>query len=117
MEQIITVSWVLGLGIIGINLYYLSTGFIGWLIHSSLPKAANVLIGIVVFPLMAVYISAILYLMFRKDRVVTFKEATKVDPNASEHHLEEGISHSDDQEVLSLDGIPPTEDLASVPSE
>ncbi|KAJ8450307.1 hypothetical protein Cgig2_004764 [Carnegiea gigantea] len=59
------------LGIIGINVYYLFTGFMGWLSHCSLPRAGTVLVGIVVFPLMAVYVVAVAYLMFRKDRVVT----------------------------------------------
>ncbi|MCI27143.1 metal transporter Nramp5-like, partial [Trifolium medium] len=53
---IIVISWILGLGIIGINVYYLITAFVGWLIHSSLPKVANVFIGMIVFPLMALYV-------------------------------------------------------------
>ncbi|XP_031098810.1 metal transporter Nramp5-like [Ipomoea triloba] len=69
---IIVVSWILGLGIIGINIYYLSTAFVDWLIHNNLPKAGNVLVGIVVFPLMAIYVVSVIYLMFRKDKVVTF---------------------------------------------
>ena len=80
--QIIIISWILGFGIIGINIYYLSTGFVGWLIHSSLPKVANVFIGIMVFPLMAIYIIAVIYLTFRKDVVVTFIEPEKNDPVA-----------------------------------
>ena len=84
-------SWRLGLGIIGINVYYLLTGFMGWLIHGSLPRAANVLVGIVVFPLMAMYVMAVLYLMFSKDRVVTFnQEPAKVGPTMAVDHLEEG---------------------------
>ncbi|KAI9113240.1 hypothetical protein K1719_015765 [Acacia pycnantha] len=69
---IIVISWILGFGIIGINVYYLSTGFVDWLIHNSLPKVANVFIGIIVFPLMAIYVLAIIYLTFRKDTVKTF---------------------------------------------
>nr|GMD77892.1 metal transporter Nramp5-like [Ipomoea batatas] len=72
IASIIVVSWILGLGIIGINIYYLSTSFMDWLIHNNLPKAGNVLVGIVVFPLMAIYVVAVIYLMFRKDKVVTF---------------------------------------------
>ncbi|KAK8502463.1 hypothetical protein V6N12_020055 [Hibiscus sabdariffa] len=51
---IIVVSWILGIGIIGINIYYLSTSFVGWLIHNDLPKVGNVFIGIVVFPLLVI---------------------------------------------------------------
>ncbi|XP_042395465.1 metal transporter Nramp5-like [Zingiber officinale] len=35
---IIVVLWVLGLGVIGMNVYYLSTSFVTWIIHSSFPK-------------------------------------------------------------------------------
>ncbi|CAO2819737.1 unnamed protein product [Amaranthus hypochondriacus] len=73
---IIVISWILGLGIIGINIYYLSTAFVGWLVHNNLPKIGNVFIGIVVFPLMAIYILSVIYLMVRKDRVVTYIDPT-----------------------------------------
>ncbi|MQM14513.1 hypothetical protein Taro_047444 [Colocasia esculenta] len=72
IASIIVVSWVLGLGIVGINIYYLSTAYVDWLIHSSLPKVANVFISIFVFPLMAIYVLSVIYLMFRKDTAVTF---------------------------------------------
>ncbi|XP_059630230.1 metal transporter Nramp7.2-like [Cornus florida] len=104
---IIVFSWILGLGIIGINIYYLSTSFVGWLIHSSLPKAANIFIGIIVFPLMAIYILAVIYLMFRKDTVVTF-----IDPNA-QSHIENG--HGNTEEMTELDRVPYREDLADIP--
>lgn len=108
-------SWGLGLGIIGINVYYLFTGFMGWLSHSSLPRAGTVLVGMVVFPLMAVYVVAVTYLMFRKDRVATFdNEPTKVGPTMPEDHLEEGGSRPNN-EVLSLDHLPHREDLADIP--
>ncbi|KAL6317615.1 hypothetical protein AAG906_030368 [Vitis piasezkii] len=35
---IIVISWILGFGIIGINIYYLSTGFVDWLLHNNLPS-------------------------------------------------------------------------------
>ncbi|KAI3772464.1 hypothetical protein L6452_03650 [Arctium lappa] len=78
---IIIFSWVLGLGLIAINIYYLITTFVDWLIHSSLPKVGNVFIGIIVFPIMAIYILSVIYLMFRKDVVVTFVEPPNIDPN------------------------------------
>ena len=78
--QIIVISWIFGLGIIGINVYYLTTAFIGWLIHNDLPKVGNVFIGIIVFPLMAIYILSIIYLTFRKNTVVIYSEPEKNDP-------------------------------------
>ncbi|KAI3442698.1 uncharacterized protein J3R85_000946, partial [Psidium guajava] len=95
-KYIISISWMLGVGLIGINIYYLSTGFVGWLINSSLPKVANVFIGILVFPLMAIYIIAVIYLTFRKDTVKTFAD----DPAKSD---------------ISPDQLPYREDLADIP--
>lgn len=98
------ISWILGLGIIGINIYYLSTAFVGWLISNNLPKVGNVLIGIVVFPLMAIYILAVIYLMFRKDKVVTYIDPIKDD------HMENGINSME-----LVDRVPYREDLADIP--
>lgn len=106
--QIIVFSWILGLAIIGINIYYLSTGFVDWIIHNSLPRAANVIVGIIVFPLMAVYIVAVVYLMFRRDTVVTFIEPEKSDP-AVQAQMEDGTG------VMELDRVPYREDLADIP--
>lgn len=77
--QIIVISWILGLGIIGINIYYLTTTFIDWILHNGLHILANVFVGIVVFPLMVVYIMSVVYLMFRKDVAITFVDNTKLD--------------------------------------
>ncbi|PIA47503.1 hypothetical protein AQUCO_01400265v1 [Aquilegia coerulea] len=103
---IIVISWILGLCIIGINIYYLSTAFVGWIIHNSLPKVANVFIGIIVFPLMAVYIGSVIYLTFRKDSVVTFIDANKLDQNK----MERGSVDGEETQT-----VPYREDLADIP--
>ncbi|CAI9291464.1 unnamed protein product [Lactuca saligna] len=82
---IIVFSWVVGVGIIGINIHYLSTTFVNWLIHSTLPKVAIIFIGMLVFPFMAIYVLSVLYLMFHKD-VVTL-EPRKLDRNADREDL------------------------------
>ncbi|KAL8216253.1 hypothetical protein R6Q57_023090 [Mikania cordata] len=109
---IIVFSWVLGLGIIGINIYYLITAFVDWIIHSSLPTVANVFIGILVFPAMAVYIISVIYLMFRKDVVTTFIEPEKADPHAqiSMENGQYGVDRS-----LDFVNAPYREDLADIP--
>ncbi|KAK6939906.1 hypothetical protein RJ641_029437 [Dillenia turbinata] len=108
---IIIVSWILGLGIIGITVYYLSTGIVDWIIPNSLPKVGNVIIGIIVFPLMAIYILAVIYLTFRKDTVVTFIDpATKPDPTA-QARLENGHGISENE----LTRFPYREDRADIP--
>ncbi|KAM4072583.1 hypothetical protein ACB094_11G148800 [Castanea mollissima] len=110
---VIVISWILGMGIIGINIYYLSTSFVGWLIHSNLPKVANVFIGLLVFPLMLIYILAVIYLTFRKDTVVTFVEPIKHDHPVAQNNMEHGLGNS--CEVGELDHIPYREDLADIP--
>ncbi|KAL1309860.1 metal transporter Nramp7.2 [Arachis hypogaea] len=108
---IIVISWILGLGIIGINVYYLITAFVGWLIHNSLPKVGNVFIGIIVFPLMAIYVGSVIYLTFRKDNVQTYIE-TK-DNTAMQTHVEKGFMNSNGE--LELNHGPIREDLADIP--
>ncbi|KAB5557213.1 hypothetical protein DKX38_008122 [Salix brachista] len=109
---IIVISWILGLGIISINIYYLSTGFVGWLLHNNLPKVGNVFIGIMVFPLMAIYILSVAYLAFRKDSVVTFLGPNKNDPH-QQTNMEKGLTKS--TENPELDRVPYREDLADIP--
>jgi hypothetical protein len=90
--------------IIGINVYFLSTSFVDWLIKSSLPKSGRVIIGIMVFPLMAIYIISIGYLTLRKDTVVTFVPASDSEQGV---HIKNGNTQN---EV-----VPYREDLADIP--
>ncbi|GLT84957.1 hypothetical protein SLE2022_031630 [Rubroshorea leprosula] len=99
---IIVISWLLGLGIIGINVYYLSVAFVSWLIHARhLHRVGKVLIGILVFPVMAIYLLGIIYLAFRKDTVVTYVELTNPD------QMEGGLNQ--------MDTVSYREDLAEIP--
>jgi natural resistance-associated macrophage protein len=70
---------------------------------------ANVFIGIIVFPLMAIYILSIIYLTFRKDTVETFIE-TKND-TVTENQVEKGMDHGQ----LELSHVPYRQDLADIP--
>ncbi|KAG6535778.1 hypothetical protein ZIOFF_000807 [Zingiber officinale] len=107
---IIVVSWILGLLRVAINIYFLSTSFVSWFIDSSLPAIANILINIIVFPLMAVYILAVIYLTFRKETEVTF-----VDPlNSSHVNIESGGSFQVDGMSRS-EVAPVREDRADIP--
>ena len=99
------------MGLIAFTVYYLVTTFVGWLIHSSLPKVANVFIGIIVFPLMAIYVGSVIYLTFRKDTVQTFIE-TKNDP-AMQTNVENGFMNPNGE--LELSHGPIREDLADIP--
>ncbi|CAI9291461.1 unnamed protein product [Lactuca saligna] len=108
---IILFSWALGLGIIGINIYYLSTAFVDWLIHSTWPKVANVFIAILVFPVMAAYVLSVIYLMLRKDVVVTYIEPSKGNPIAQDN-MENG---NDANRRPELTNAPYREDLSDIP--
>ncbi|XP_039056175.1 metal transporter Nramp5-like [Hibiscus syriacus] len=110
---IIVISWILGIGIIAINIYYLSTAFVDWLIHNDLPKVGNVFIGILVFPLMAIYAMAIIYLTLRKDTTVTYIEPEKnVDLNA-QIRMERGLTKPGDSFLTDI--VPYRQDLADIP--
>ena len=101
--QIIVLSWILGFGVMSINIYYLATGYVNWLIHNDLPKVGNVFIGIIVFPLMAIYLIAVLYLTFRKDTVVTFivpEKDYRSDPTNMEKKL-----HNSNQILFELNHL------------
>uniref|UniRef100_A0A2C9U333 Uncharacterized protein n=1 Tax=Manihot esculenta TaxID=3983 RepID=A0A2C9U333_MANES len=112
---IIVISWILGLGIIGINVYYLGTGFVGWLLNNDLPKVGNVLIGIIVFPLMAIYVLSVIYLTVRKDTAVTFIEPMKEDPTVVQANNMEVGRLGNSIEALELDHVPYRDDLADIP--
>ncbi|KVH99588.1 Natural resistance-associated macrophage protein [Cynara cardunculus var. scolymus] len=86
--------------------------FVDWLIHSTWPKVANVFIGMLVFPIMAIYILSVIYLMLRKDVVVTFIEPPKFDPNAQA--VMEGGQNGVDRRMESMNA-PYREDLADIP--
>ncbi|KAG2640923.1 hypothetical protein PVAP13_2KG148516 [Panicum virgatum] len=92
---IIWFSWILGFIIIGINIYFLSSKLVGWIFHNSMPIYASVLIAIVVFPLMLLYISAVIYLTFRKD---TIKFALRGELQAVETDKSKVANHSSNEE-------------------
>jgi manganese transport protein len=79
--QIIGFSWTLGFIIIGINVYFLSSKLVGWILHNSLPIYANILVSITLFPLMLLYVAAVIYLTFRKDtaKFVSRRELQDID--------------------------------------
>ncbi|KAJ1270448.1 hypothetical protein BS78_06G052900 [Paspalum vaginatum] len=63
---IVRVAWILSMVIVGVNIYFFCTSLISWLVHSELPRIVNVIISTLVFPFMAAYIAALIYLIFRK---------------------------------------------------
>ncbi|GJN24946.1 hypothetical protein PR202_gb12725 [Eleusine coracana subsp. coracana] len=94
---IIGFSWLLGFMIIGINIYFLSIKLVGWILDNSLPVFANVLIGIILFPLMVLYISSVIYLTFRKD-TVKFVSRHEFQPVGTENS--KVVNHSGNKENM-----------------
>ena len=94
---IVGFSWTLGFIIIGINVYFLSSKLIGWILHNSLPTYANVLVGITLFPLMLLYVAAVVYLTFRKDAVkfMSRRELQDIDDTEKAKVANEGGSEDD----------------------
>ncbi|XP_062229560.1 metal transporter Nramp3-like isoform X1 [Phragmites australis] len=64
-------TWVIGLFIVLINTYFLITSFVRLLLHSGMSTVSQVFSGIFGFLGMLIYITAILYLVFRKNRKST----------------------------------------------
>ncbi|CAN1756396.1 Metal transporter Nramp6 [Linum perenne] len=61
-------TWIIGSFMMLINIYYLLTGFIKILFHGNLKPVASVFLGIVGFSGMGLYLAAIGYLVFRKNK-------------------------------------------------
>ncbi|KAG8643785.1 metal transporter Nramp6 isoform X1 [Manihot esculenta] len=64
-------TWIIGSLIMAINIYYLATGFINILLHGHLKVVEVVFLGIFGFSAMALYLAAIAYLVFRKNKEAT----------------------------------------------
>ncbi|KAM0905898.1 hypothetical protein ACQ4PT_017098 [Festuca glaucescens] len=71
-SRFITVlTWAIGSFIMIINIYFLITSFVNLLLHSGMSTVSQVFAGIFGFLGMLIYITAILYLVFRKNRKCT----------------------------------------------
>ncbi|XP_021906484.1 metal transporter Nramp6-like [Carica papaya] len=69
--MISAITWIIGSLIMGINIYYLVSSFIKLLIHSHMKLVAIVFLGILGFSGIAIYLAAIAYLVFRKNKEAT----------------------------------------------
>ncbi|XP_058090802.1 metal transporter Nramp7.2-like isoform X2 [Magnolia sinica] len=64
------ISWAMGFCMIGINMYFLSTIVMAWLMHYRLPRPGSILTIAVVFPCVMLYIGMLIYLTFRRETAV-----------------------------------------------
>ncbi|KAG6488424.1 metal transporter Nramp3-like isoform X2 [Zingiber officinale] len=79
-------AWLISSLIVIINTYYLVTGFVNLLLHSGLQTLAIVFAGVFGFSAMLIYIAAILYLVFRRNRNST-QPLLQDDANNSVYNL------------------------------
>lgn len=63
-----SVTWIIGGLIMGINIYYLVSSFIKLILHGHMKLVAVVFLGILGFSGIAIYLAAIGYLVFGKNR-------------------------------------------------
>ena len=69
--QITVLTWIIGLLIMAINIYYLMGRFIDVLLHNDLHLAAVVLIGVLGFSGVALYLAGIAYLVLKKTKKIS----------------------------------------------
>ncbi|GFY94092.1 natural resistance-associated macrophage protein 1 [Actinidia rufa] len=65
--QVTLVSWLLGFCTISINLYFLSTTVMGRITSNQQSKAASIVAGVFVFPIMILYLALLIYLTLKKE--------------------------------------------------
>uniref|UniRef100_A0A0E0Q1K6 Glycosyl hydrolase family 31 C-terminal domain-containing protein n=1 Tax=Oryza rufipogon TaxID=4529 RepID=A0A0E0Q1K6_ORYRU len=70
-KAISVITWGIGSFIVVINTYFLITSFVKLLLHNGLSTVSQVFSGIFGFLGMLIYMAAILYLVFRKNRKAT----------------------------------------------
>ncbi|ERM99240.1 hypothetical protein AMTR_s00092p00132440 [Amborella trichopoda] len=72
IASLMVVTWIIGSAIMVINVYYLVTGFVKFLIKGELSIVATVFVGILGFSGMAMYLAGVAYLVIRRDQKVTY---------------------------------------------
>uniref|UniRef100_A0A7N2LNB6 Uncharacterized protein n=1 Tax=Quercus lobata TaxID=97700 RepID=A0A7N2LNB6_QUELO len=103
-------TWIIGSLIMTINIYYLITGFIKLILHSHLKLVAAVFLGIFGFSSMAVYLSGILYLVFRKNKEATHLLALTTPGSRQMTNESESLPRED---IVSMQ-LPPRKDAVDL---
>ncbi|XP_027178535.1 metal transporter Nramp5-like isoform X1 [Coffea eugenioides] len=76
-------TWLLGLCSIAINIYFLSTSLLGWITNKKMPKAASILSGLLIFPLITLYIALLAYLILKPE--TASQGSTDFDTDSNHH--------------------------------
>ncbi|KAA8546683.1 hypothetical protein F0562_003086 [Nyssa sinensis] len=84
-KPVCIISWLLGFCSIGINIYFLTTSLIGWTMTNQRPKAASILIGLAILPIMMIYVAMLTYLTFKTETPVNLEmNSVRTDETGSE---------------------------------
>eukprot|EP00246_Nothoceros_aenigmaticus_P010016 TRINITY_DN26305_c0_g1_i1.p1 TRINITY_DN26305_c0_g1~~TRINITY_DN26305_c0_g1_i1.p1 ORF type:complete len:384 (-),score=55.64 TRINITY_DN26305_c0_g1_i1:336-1418(-) len=112
-RAIAVTTWLIGFAIMTVNIYYLSTAFVKWLIDFDIHVAVKSIIGIAGFSGILFYLAGICYLAFRTDREVTY--LLPVDENqASSRAQEDPNGDPNEVELYGAVGTLPREDIVSM---
>ncbi|CAM6106189.1 unnamed protein product [Calypogeia fissa] len=72
-SKVVTViTWIIGFAVMVINIYFVSSALLQWLLQSSISTRTRVLLGLSGVAGILVYLGAIIYLALRTDREVTY---------------------------------------------
>lgn len=92
--QVTVVTWIIGFTVMVINIYFVSSALLQWLLHSNISTGGRVLLGLSGVASILIYLGAIIYLALRTDREVTYLLS-------DEENFPDGILSDDDVSELS----------------
>ncbi|XP_031385969.1 metal transporter Nramp1-like isoform X2 [Punica granatum] len=72
-------SWILGFGTIGINMYFITTSLAGWITSGRLPKVLSALVATIMFPAMVAYVVMLMYLICKPEMPPPGSESLQAD--------------------------------------
>lgn len=70
--QVTVLTWIIGFAVMLINIYFVSSALLQWLLHSGISTSSRVLLGLSGVAGILIYLGAIIYLALRTDREVTY---------------------------------------------
>ncbi|RVX23367.1 Metal transporter Nramp5 [Vitis vinifera] len=102
-------SWLLGFGSIGINIYFLSSSLIGWMTNNDIPKTGSILAGVVIFPVMMLYAAMLVYLTTKRESSDSStrgpQQSTNNTPTTDTTGLEGGTNFSSTQRAHEIEVV------------
>ncbi|KAG9459472.1 hypothetical protein H6P81_003980 [Aristolochia fimbriata] len=107
-KKVSSLTWMIGLLIMGINIYYIVTSFVNLLLHSGLRTVAVVFAGIFGFSGLLIYMAGIIYLVVRKNKEITpllAMEQAEIGQTCNNSDDQRDIHHREDIASMQL---PPT---------